>query len=619
MLQRIAVCLLLLGISVPRLKGSDLAEQKWVEIKTENFTIVSNGSDKQARQVAKEFEQIRGVLIAGFPQLRVQSFVPIVVLALKSGDDLKELLSYRAPKVLPGGLFLPGWENSYAVVRLDQRSFRLASAAGNSIIGIDVHPETLIYHEYVHELLHLNFARLPLWLNEGLSEFYGNTGVGDKEARIGVPSPGLAAVRNRPLIPLAELLKAGPRSKYYTEQDLQRMFYAQSWALTHFLMFGPGMGKGDTLSAFMNRLQGAGAVDDVEVFRQTFGDLKAVESRLNEYVANRQFMIFELKNPPQADESSYHTQNLTPPEATLRLAAFQLALRKPNEALVMIEGALAEMPNIALAHRLHGFAAFDSGMDDLALQEFSRAAVLDSTDYMSAYYAAVLRFGQATDVSALPRLVQELQRARDLNSRFAPVHIELSRAFVRMQRLDLALRAAQYAAGLEPGRVGYHLNVARILLIQDKPQEAADIARYVALHWYGTDRDQALEILKEAQERIASRKAEEHLQPAETAEPISDAPKGELVSIIVSQITCGEKGELKKIVPIGPNKIDYFVPSKTMDGGFEDTLWYGRDHFSYCHHLEGRRVEVISKPLADKPGVAEILRMRVCDDLPAMH
>lgn len=89
--------------------------------------------------------------------------------------------------------------------------------------------------------------------------------------------------------------------------------------------------------------------------------------------------------------------------------------------------------------------------------------------------------------------------------------------------------------------------------------------------------------------------------------------------LTVAKSTCGEKGELTELLPKDPGEIAHFVPAKSMEGGFEDTLWYGKDHFSFCHHLEGRRAEIIFKSLAGKPGGGEILRLRVCDDLPTSH
>jgi hypothetical protein len=61
---------------------------------------------------------------------------------------------------------------------------------------------------------------------------------------------------------------------------------------------------------------------------------------------------------------------------------------------------------------------------------------------------------------------------------------------------------------------------------------------------------------------------------------------------------------------------DYvFHPSNGLMMGFSDTLWYGRDHFSTCHNLEGLRVVVRYKP-GDGTGPNDLLSMEIRVDVP---
>jgi hypothetical protein len=52
--------------------------------------------------------------------------------------------------------------------------------------------------------------------------------------------------------------------------------------------------------------------------------------------------------------------------------------------------------------------------------------------------------------------------------------------------------------------------------------------------------------------------------------------------------------------------------------GFSDTLWFGTDHFTLCHHLEGLRAIVEYKPSTDKDLTGEWLGLELREDLPAM-
>jgi hypothetical protein len=51
--------------------------------------------------------------------------------------------------------------------------------------------------------------------------------------------------------------------------------------------------------------------------------------------------------------------------------------------------------------------------------------------------------------------------------------------------------------------------------------------------------------------------------------------------------------------------------------GYSDTLWFGGDHFTLCHHLDGLRAVVRYKPSADKPSAGEWVELEFRQDLPA--
>ena len=50
--------------------------------------------------------------------------------------------------------------------------------------------------------------------------------------------------------------------------------------------------------------------------------------------------------------------------------------------------------------------------------------------------------------------------------------------------------------------------------------------------------------------------------------------------------------------------------------GYSDTLWYGRDHFTVCHHLEGLRAIVRYKETQDKDSAGDWVELELRQDLP---
>ena len=98
------------------------------------------------------------------------------------------------------------------------------------------HPYAAVYHEYTH--LELGTEGMPLWLNEGLAEFFQNTEIRDKDVLVGQPSPdNIIYLRQHRLIPLPMLFQVDANSPYYHEEEKGSVFYAESWALTHYLEF----------------------------------------------------------------------------------------------------------------------------------------------------------------------------------------------------------------------------------------------------------------------------------------------------------------------------------------------------------------------------------------------
>ena len=230
------ICALALLLAAP----ARAAEETWVKVQAPHFLVLSNGSLKDAREVATDFEQIHAVFAQAFPKLRTDSSADTIVLAVKDEKTFVEMLP-REKKVadIIAGQFLKGWEKDYVLVRLDVRT------AGREVV----------YHEYIHKLLHLNFTRLPVWLDEGLAEFFGNTEVRKDQALMGVPSPRGALLQTRTMYPLQTLLSVERNSPYYHDADKVGMFYAEAWGLTHFLMVGQGIGGLERMNSYLASLQ----------------------------------------------------------------------------------------------------------------------------------------------------------------------------------------------------------------------------------------------------------------------------------------------------------------------------------------------------------------------------
>ncbi|HKQ85556.1 MAG TPA: hypothetical protein VJS43_02175, partial [Candidatus Acidoferrales bacterium] len=121
-----------------------LPAETWVKVASPHFTVISNAGEKNARNVAANFERIRATLAILHPSLRVDASAQTIIVVPRDVSTFDKLMpSYRKEDDHVAGLFRAGWEHNYVIIRLDFPDFA----------------ETEVYHEYIHNLLHLNFTR----------------------------------------------------------------------------------------------------------------------------------------------------------------------------------------------------------------------------------------------------------------------------------------------------------------------------------------------------------------------------------------------------------------------------------------------------------------------------
>ena len=59
-----------------------------------------------------------------------------------------------------------------------------------------------------------------------------------------------------------------------------------------------------------------------------------------------------------------------------------------------------------------------------------------------------------------------------------------------------------------------------------------------------------------------------------------------------------------------------FRQAEKFRWGYSDTFWYGQNHLSICHGLEGKRAVAFYKASANKDSAGEALEVEVRNDLP---
>jgi tetratricopeptide (TPR) repeat protein len=439
--------------------------EPWLQVSTPHFVVVTNGNEKQGRHVADQFERMRSVFHTAFPKAQLDLGSPIVVIAVKEDKDFRALEpeAYLAKGSLKlGGLFLRAPDKNYVLMRLE--------AEGE-------HPYSIIYHEYTHLIMTKAVEFLPLWLNEGLAEFYQNTEIREKETILGEPSrDDIIWLRQNRLLPLQTLLTVDATSPYYHEENKGSIFYAESWALTHYLQIDDFQHNRQRVGDYLKLM--SQHVDSVTAATQAFGDLKQLQDQLERYIRQAAFTDLKLKATTEVDDSAFKIQPLPTTQADAVRADFLAYNERTADAQALLDAVLKEDPNNVSAHETKGFLAFRQHNLDEAKKWYAQAVELDSKSYLAHYYFAAISMNDSHDAGGQDQdqIEKSLRAAIALNPSFAPAFDRLA-IYLAMQHKNLeeARMMALNAISLEPGTIGYRINIANIFMEMEKPQNAIGV------------------------------------------------------------------------------------------------------------------------------------------------
>jgi len=439
--------------------------ENWLEVNTSHFVILTNSGDKQARRVADQFERMRAVFHKRFPNASVDAASPIIVIAVKDKKDFQALEpeAYLAQgQVNLAGRFLHSPDKDYVLLRLD--------AEGN-------HPYAAVYHEYTHFILRKGADWLPLWLNEGWAQFYENTEIKDKEVGIGEASiESLMVLRQNRLLSLATLLAVDHNSPYYHEENKGNIFYAESWALTHYLMIQDKQDKTDRLTNYIKLV--SDNVDPVTAATRAFGDLKILENSLNQYISQSKLHYFRMPGTTDVDDTAYQVRSVAPTQARAIQADFLAYNQRSRDARALLDRVLKDEPNNVAAHETMGWLALREGNFDEAAKWYEQAVNLDSQSFLAHYYFAATAMRGSSSGHPSAQVEASLRSAIKLNPLFAPAFDRLA-ALEGMQHrnLDEALTMALTAVQLDPGNVSYRANAANVLIQMNRGTDAVFVLR----------------------------------------------------------------------------------------------------------------------------------------------
>jgi len=341
-------------------------EVTWTRLDAGNFTIISQVPEKQTRGWAVEFEQFhRGIdKVMKFNEAALR---PVTVVLFRSQDDMRpyKLLEKGKPADVEGMFFRSPLGNFIEV------------AADSE----DERTRLLVFHEGVHWLTNVSDVPPPLWLDEGLAEVFSTFSIEDDLYNYGKALPWHVLLLNREkMMPLKQLLAVQHGSLLYNEGERTSIFYAESWAFVHYLLFSGRLEERTKFNELVRALRPDSDPD--AVFRQVFGaDCAAMDQRLREYLRSGTYTINRIKFDRSAVEQSFRVRPASRAEVDLAESSLLAAANRPAEALPRLRRITSEMPDNRAAWEAQGFAAYQTEDYDEAEACFRRAADHGSRDY----------------------------------------------------------------------------------------------------------------------------------------------------------------------------------------------------------------------------------------------
>ena len=307
--------------------GPATPSRDWKRLTTPNLTVVGNARESDLRRAAEEIERFRSAVATLSTSLRLDSPVPVTVVVFRDDNAFTPFKPRNRGRILDNvaGYFMPMPHAGYIAM----------APTGNRQFTYQV-----TFHEYTHYIVNRNMKRLPFWLNEGLADFYSTFAGSEKDGRtiIGRPIDSyVAMLLTRSLIPLARFVSPTETARLFRDAEGTYKMYAQSWALTHYLLVGNKGARRGQLGQFIARVSGGAPAD--KAFVEVFGpDLAALDRELSAHVRQFQLpgiMLNDDKTRPVSDVTTMTEADALQIQADLlvSMGAFEEAEQRLSKAL----------------------------------------------------------------------------------------------------------------------------------------------------------------------------------------------------------------------------------------------------------------------------------------------
>jgi tetratricopeptide (TPR) repeat protein len=439
------------------------SEPQWVEVRSQNFIVITDAGDKRGRDAALRFEQMRAAFGSLLTKAHVNLSVPLQIVAFRNSKEMRQFAPlFNGKPTEMAGLFMGGQDRTFILLDMSVEN-----------------PWTVVFHEYAHRLMdgNLNIHTDP-WFEEGFAEYFASIEVDGKQARIGkIPDQTYLILQQNSMMKIADLFRVQQNTKTYNESgDHRTVFYVQSGLVMHYIFDNQLMLKAGQYFEFVHSSNVA--VEDA--IHRAFG-MSSVQfdKELRNYLGSGRYKYYALPAPKGLDAATFSVTPVATLDAQVLLADLHLhSVDYQEKAVAEYEATLKTDPNHAGALRGIGYAYLQKRDMERARSYFQRASRQASKDPFVHYYTAML-INRTEDATSTPEqraeIEKELEATIALDPDFADAYSMLS--FAQMSGGDLAkaLTTMKKAVELSPRNDSYLYNLASLYMANRKTDDAIPI------------------------------------------------------------------------------------------------------------------------------------------------
>jgi len=348
-MHRVATCLLCLALIFPAILNAK--DPTWHKLQSEHFELYTADSERKGREILEHLEIVRAAY--------------------------ETLTGYKDESKKRGRVVLFRGEKEYAEYAPGQFSAAYYSRARGSdyvvISDFTRDVQRILNHEYFHLFSAHGEFRLPLWLEEGLADYYSTLQVTDKEIQLGHIVPEhlqfLNSLGGKP-IPLARIFEINHGNRYEADRRNTDLLYAQGWALVHMTFMSPEMIGGS--GQFFRDVRGRESA--VDAYQKVYGmSLTDLDSALGKYVQKAGYHFRKIRAEGLKKKAPVEAVPLADWEVPLILADLKLYGRRADEAAQRLVDLSKSFPDVPEMDESLGYIAYLDRDRDKALEHFGNA------------------------------------------------------------------------------------------------------------------------------------------------------------------------------------------------------------------------------------------------------